>query len=157
MSKRLLGHQRIFQQVFNDLDMRHEIVTDKDGKQRYAYVYDGIDPYELEDSYFPGTLAAIKQLIQEEVIAARIDELQKLTKNMDSIGRLTNYAKIRAFVQERIAELSNKSTTNELCLKDNIGWSCTLKKNHEGECASNIHTGIKWNKDGSNKSNESKT
>jgi len=69
-TKRLFGHQRIFQSVFNDLNMRHEIVTDKDGKQRYAYVYDGLDPYELEDSHFPIT----KKLITRYGLEQRKEE-----------------------------------------------------------------------------------
>lgn len=64
--KRVLGQQRIFQSVFNDLKMSHEIVTDKDGNKRYAYVYDGVDPYELEDDHFPETLRAIEEYAEQK-------------------------------------------------------------------------------------------
>lgn len=57
--KRILGHARIFQSVFNDLKMKHEKVTLADGTESWAYVYEGSDPYQLEDSGFPGTVEAI--------------------------------------------------------------------------------------------------
>jgi hypothetical protein len=57
---RILGDQRIFQAVCNDLGLRHETVTLADGTKGYAYIYDGIDPYQLEDEYFPIVVTAIK-------------------------------------------------------------------------------------------------
>jgi len=41
-------------------------------------------------------------------VRERIDELTKLVRDMDEIRRLTNYAKIRKHVINRIAELSPK-------------------------------------------------
>lgn len=87
--KRILGDQRIFQAIFNDLgkNFRHEIV---DG--RYVYVYDGPDPYELEDSAFPGTVAAIlsqrRQVIEEiEANCMFNPECQGCKNNSDACGR----------------------------------------------------------------------
>ncbi|MBT8161443.1 MULTISPECIES: hypothetical protein [Arthrobacter] len=64
MNKRILGDMRIFQTVFSDLNMKHEIV---DG--RYVYTYEGTDPYELEDAAFPKTIQLItahtKEAVQE--------------------------------------------------------------------------------------------
>lgn len=69
---RLFGHQRIFQQLYLDLNMRHEIVTLEDGTKRYAYLYDGVDPYELEDSHFPKFAKAVERICTSE----RLDELE---------------------------------------------------------------------------------
>ena len=57
--KRILGDLRIFQAIHNDLNLSHEIVTDGQGRQVWAYTYSGTDPYELEDNHFPSITAAI--------------------------------------------------------------------------------------------------
>lgn len=56
MSKRILGHLRIFQSVHNDLNLMHQ-------PEKHSYMYPSVDPYELEDGAFPGTVAAIQSLI----------------------------------------------------------------------------------------------
>lgn len=74
-TKRILGDQRIFQSVFNDLDMYHEMVTLPDGTKTYAYVYKGSDPYNFEDSAFPNTVAALSALIDQ--ITGEDDDMQE--------------------------------------------------------------------------------
>lgn len=69
--KRILGDLRIFQAVVNDLKMKHELVELADGTHRYVYTYDGVDPYEMEDSEFPLTVKLIVQhtnSVLEEVL-----------------------------------------------------------------------------------------
>lgn len=54
MSKRILGHLRIFQSVQADLNMGNEW-------QDSRYTYEGVDPFQLEDSAFPITVNAIER------------------------------------------------------------------------------------------------
>lgn len=70
--KRILGDLRIFQAVHNDLKLSHQEVTLEDGSKTWAYVYEGVDPYELEDSHFPSIIKAV----EAERIEALIDELK---------------------------------------------------------------------------------
>lgn len=70
---RLLGDLRIFQAIHNDLKLHHEIVTLENGTKTWAYTYDGIDPYELEDRHFPTFLALISahnKALLEKVVQA---------------------------------------------------------------------------------------
>jgi len=67
--KRILGDLRIFQAVFADASMRHEIVTLEDGTRRYAYVYEGADPYQLEDTAFPLFVGLVEALIASEKLS----------------------------------------------------------------------------------------
>jgi len=64
---RMLGDLRVFQSVYNDLDLEHEIVSLQDGTKTWAYTYPGIDPYELNDSSFPETVKAIEAYSQEKL------------------------------------------------------------------------------------------
>jgi len=50
---RVLGDQRIFQAVVNDLKLTHI----PEGK---GYTYTGVDPYQLEDNSFPIVTQAIE-------------------------------------------------------------------------------------------------
>lgn len=90
MSKRILGDARIFQSVFNDLGLSHDIVTDSKGRQRYAYVYEGADPYEAEDISFPQTVKLIQRQMLLAAYRSRIDELEWTTghANDDRIAEL---------------------------------------------------------------------
>lgn len=63
---RILGDLRIFQAIVNDLKLHHELVTDENGVKRWAYVYDGVDPYELEDEAFPRVAEAFKTKEEQE-------------------------------------------------------------------------------------------
>jgi len=94
VTDRILRHQRIFQSVFNDLRMRHEIVRDSKDVQRYAYVYDGVDPYELDgtkqvDAALEGVekyrIEANKQLL-DAILQALPEELHMTTRTVGSIG-----------------------------------------------------------------------
>ncbi len=112
MSTRILGDMRIFQSVFNDLKLRHELVTDSNGVQRYAYVYDGVDPYQLEDNAYPLTVS----LIARKVADARLDELKAFQKEWytDGNGVLSEKPDadtdwLGADLYDRIAELSQPS------------------------------------------------
>lgn len=112
--ERILGHQRIFQSVFNDLDMRHEIVTLEDGKKTYAYVYDGVDPYELEDKAFPGTLAAINAHLEAVKQQSREDGARHFKDYiLDDAGPFTANASIRvAFSHWKKYNLSHPTQDN---------------------------------------------
>lgn len=92
--KRLLGDLRIFQAVYNDVKLRHEMVTLENGKRTWAYVYDGLDPYELEDNHFPIILAAFNTAASEMVREARKQEILKIPKMSYDIRAIdTQYAK----------------------------------------------------------------
>lgn len=78
-SNRILGDLRIFQSVYADLA---SVLTHVPGEN--AYVYKGIDPYELEDERFTITVEAIKTkyITKEEsdrrVLEARTEEAKSL-------------------------------------------------------------------------------
>lgn len=58
----------------------------------------------------------LEKLIAREhrkTLEARIAALADLLNDMDTIGRLTNYAKIREFTEERIAELQSQLPKKE--------------------------------------------
>lgn len=102
---RLLGDLRIFQAVFNDLKMTHEIVTLADGTKSYAYVYGGIDPYELGDNRFPTIQAAITKKLRAE----RLDELEKAVKHGVTVNAgMTGF---RYYLDDRIKALQAEETS----------------------------------------------
>lgn len=75
--KRIFGDQRIFQAVFNDLKMEHELVKLADGTERWVYTYDGVDPYELEDSAFSLTVQLIHQYGDTREAEGRISGMKQ--------------------------------------------------------------------------------
>lgn len=105
-TSRLLGDLRIFQAIHNDLKLSHEEITRSDGSKAWAYVYDGVDPYELEDSAFPGTVAAIESLLVTREALARLDELSHVEPA--AYTDIVHPMGIQ-FVSERLAQLKRQS------------------------------------------------
>lgn len=111
--KRILGHARIFQSVFNDLNMRHEKVMLSDGTESWAYVYSGSDPYQLEDSNFPGTVESImtyatKGSCADGYIMGLNAGKKKMLNDMNEAGEI--HGSVYDYRSEELAEKSIHSS-----------------------------------------------
>lgn len=85
-SKRILGDQRIFQSIVNDLKLEHELIVEhKENsiKKRYVYFYDGTDPYELEDEHFPSITKAIALAKLDGAIEENRQHLSSINSSPD--------------------------------------------------------------------------
>jgi deoxyribodipyrimidine photolyase-like uncharacterized protein len=67
-----------------------------------GYVYEGIDPYELEDNAFPSVVKAINDHTTQQVLEGSIETLNWLVENHDAENGF-GY-----FIADRIAELESE-------------------------------------------------
>lgn len=86
LPKRILGHARIFQAVQADLKMDYDI-------DKSTYHYEGVDPFQLEDSHFPITVAAIDSYATQRVREYR-ERLRGKTIEVYADGHKPGYKKV---------------------------------------------------------------
>lgn len=122
--ERILGSLRIFQAIHNDLELKHEIVTLEDGTKTWAYTYEGIDPYELEDKAFPTILKAFSQH-EQEVVQKFVNEFQTV-----AITETNDYAngwnRCRKWVRANLNKLAGLEYSEEY---SNIPYEDETKSN----------------------------
>lgn len=102
--KRILGDLRIFQAVHNDLKLSHQEVTLEDGSKTWAYVYEGVDPYELEDSHFPSIIKAVEAVRIEAREAAILDIQAHVNGYLLPFDAITR-KQFEKIVEDRLATL----------------------------------------------------
>ncbi len=97
--KRILGDLRIFQAIHNDLKLLHK-------PEDHAYIYPGVDPYELEDSAFPTITKAVtaaRREAYEKALNYSYNQIEKLVPYMNFLERARH-------IQEDLATLEAEQT-----------------------------------------------